>query len=127
MVKNLFKKALKKKHVTFDAEQSKSKELNRVVSYFVSFKELFDSHRLIMAKELNGKLSVILATKQPTNIESIHVTLDLENKGKTKVVTLKRLHIYYHDKNHTSFDFGTFSEGKSAEKRLGKEVLGFLK
>ena len=78
-----------------------------------------------MAKELNGKLSVILATKQPTNIESIHVTLDLENKGKTKVVTLSVFTST--DKNHTSFDFGTFSEGKSAEKRLGKEVLGFLK
>ena len=104
--------------IRYGANLSKSKELNRLVGYLVNFKELFASHHLLEAVEKEGNISLKLATKAKTNIKLILISLAVKKENKEKIVTLKSLQIFYHDKNKTSFDFGIFKEEKVDEAKL---------
>jgi hypothetical protein len=116
-----------KQEARFDSKVAKSKELNRLVSYFVNFKDLFKTHDLVVATEYKNELGVVLKTKAQTNLHHIKARLSIKEEKNKRLVLLKHMQIFYHDKNHTTFDFTGFSESLPKPSPISQGILNYLK
>lgn len=104
--------------VRYSSKLGKSKELRQLVDMITNFEALLKSYNFEGAFEKEKEIIIKLKPKGASEIEALEVTLSLTMFSKKKKTSMKKLVLFFADKNITRFKFSNRKEEKVELKRL---------